>query len=568
MPEPNYTESDLKASTERIDGTVAPLLDIPRLYKELNRDRKGGLSKREINTDYHRPDSTAAGQRELTGNIATSLAVLKLGFEEFRALDRDNNPAITRQDRDKFSKIPPIIAMRLVSGDAVIRRFLDANKDKKIDKNEVSEFAKKLEESSPTKHAVDDILSNFEIISKGKDHIDRDSFETAVRGAYAELGLSSEEEKFTDTALTIARDARKAINKSMDGKISSKPRPDTFQVLQSHIIGDCYALSDISSVIARDPKLLGLTFKENNGNLEMIVPTTINGQDSQIKISTPLPSQKERAIYASSRGDAFLVNAIEKTLGDFARQYPKEWAKIIGVTPDPIINLGDNSPPSEHLDGGGISAGLLSLFTRIPYGTFSFEQFRNNNKLEEVLKNVGSKAPMSISLPTEWLHSGNPNSSGSVISGDGIEGIKSKRSDSGGSSKEKRDLHETDMKKPDNPRSDWDIRFPKMGDHLMDRKMTFGDTGPKDGIREVDPKPVPRNNDSKSHAVAVIDYNPTTRTFTLYNSWGFGEGSKKDGNDDGIFELTVEELKQLDGSISLPKTAVDPSSTPAWRLSI
>ena len=57
------------------------------------------------------------------------------------------------------------------------------------------------------------------------------------------------------------------------------------------------------------------------------------------------------------------------------------------------------------------------------------------------------------------------------------------------------------------------------------------------------------------HAYTVLDYNPKTDIITLRNPWGQGEtkgkdGQAKDGNDNGVFEMTLDEFDKTFSIIS------------------
>lgn len=62
------------------------------------------------------------------------------------------------------------------------------------------------------------------------------------------------------------------------------------------------------------------------------------------------------------------------------------------------------------------------------------------------------------------------------------------------------------------------------------------------------------------HIYAVEGYDPQTRTITLRNPWGRserknGDGTTKDGTDDGVFTVTVEEFNQMFTTVSYAEQA-------------
>ena len=299
--------------------------------------------------------------------------------------------------------------MERVAGDAQIVRFLDGNNgrsvnDGKINKTELSGAIGDLQDG-PTKEAVQAMLADFTIIANGTDYIDTASIKTQV-AAYAHMKLSSQATNLAHGAESTAETSRKRLDQITGKDIFTGDQANTFQVLQSQI-GDCYALSSLSSTMYRNPDAIKRTFgQDDTGNLSMRTSLKDNGQNLPTTISVSPPTRAELAIYAGSRGNSLSVNAAEKLMGELARKFPEQWSKIIGTTADPIIDPKDNPSPHEYLEGGGMPDGVLTLLTGDEYKTYSLESFRNNNKLEEGLKRLKSDSPAVLIVEANWLNSG------------------------------------------------------------------------------------------------------------------------------------------------------------------
>lgn len=54
--------------------------------------------------------------------------------------------------------------------------------------------------------------------------------------------------------------------------------------------------------------------------------------------------------------------------------------------------------------------------------------------------------------------------------------------------------------------------------------------------------PAVSNISSPGHTYAVLDYDPETRFVTVRNPWGQGERADRDGHDDGVFQMSLEDF--------------------------
>ncbi len=574
MPPPDNPEADFKKSVAKIDRALAPL-DVVELYRELDRNRNG-LSMSEINAGHqddaklHDPD--ALGHKD---DRAISLSILhNKGVNElFRALDPNSNNVITAKALEKFSQtIPTYLALKLINGNTAIKRYLDENHDGKFQKDEIIKVHGQLENGA-TKQALKMVLDKYDAMARGKGYIPSDSLSPEVNAMLANFSLtdsstkdltdnslgqavkeienqmSPEERRLADSIFALANAVRHKLDHATYS-IKSNERTDTDDeaVLQSDI-GDCYGLGPLVSFMHRDREGFDEFFKLNKQTGEVQILGNEHTPNN-FPIISVIPNRADLATYASSRGNPFPINAAEKVLGEYARTFPEDWAKIINVTPEPAINVNDNPPPSAYLDGGGDPAGVLTYLTTDPltherkygeYASFWVQGFKDADELATALKNLPEKAPLAVTFPVEWLRTGtvkspqNYNFTGnSGTGGDGVIGRsdkdeKSERKAERENEKDKRNLDDIRDQKPS-----LDMRW----DNIPNQKKTFDiEPGPKPHPGPIPPHPVPRDPHSETHAVAVLNYHPETRTFDFYNSWG------------QRFSRTVEELRQIPGVI-------------------
>jgi hypothetical protein len=524
--------------------------DVVDLHRVLD-GNKDGLSMAEINSGIQDDHYTDRAGNGLYDDRAIGLAALHNHFEEFKGLSADGQRAITSLDIDKFKQIPRLIAIEKVAGDSNIVRFLDNSNgrqtnDGKITRTDLSEAVGDLQDGT-TKEAVRAMLTDFAIISNGADYIDTASIRTQVDD-YINMKLTPQEKKLAHEAEATVENSRQKLDHVVSHDIFTGDQTKTFQVLQSKL-GDCFALSFLSSLAYRNPAAIKRIFGQDDvGNPSMRITPKDIGQSLPITVSVAPPTRAELATYAGSRGDSFSVNAAEKLMGELARKFPEQWSQVIGMTADPITNSKDSPSPHEYLDGGGTSDGLLTSVTGDEYKTYSLKSFRDTtNKLEEGLKHLKSGSPAVVILDPSWLKSGISSPTSTRVrsaGGFGDERGKEKTSKGDSGALPKKDMHPHDT--AINPEH-WGL------ESLPNHNTRLDKTGGGDVDWESTQR-MPRSRDGGYHEIAFLNYNPATQELLLYNPWGHGEGSShpKDGVDDGVFSISLRQLKELNGAICLP----------------